>query len=1041
MVQVGNGQKQAIGRINKREVALFGGVLIALLIAVAGAVLLIPRLQMTYSLKQFLPPNHPLLKADDETKRRFALNESQPILVTLELPADKGDWLKVDRLNKLDSITSKFVGREHILQAMSLGTLSLASQGRDDLAVGKLSEIKDAKARRARVAYDRFLTPNIISKDLRRTMVVISAEEAASFQFLEGVMNEVRADLKKAFPEAQVLVGGVPAIQTRLTSMVRSELVQFMSMALVASCLTLLLVFSSVWSAIVPFFAIIIANIFVLAFMAWAGISMTVLAVTIPILVSIAVLSLCAHTMLRFVEEAHRSTGVPRFKTMTVKGSLVLETLAALFSTNLLTSVITCFGFATLLVTQVPVIREFGLTVAVSVLISWISTTAILAPMLAALPVPVARKWVLAEANWVRLVFVYRRGIILSVSIFCIAMALIGQHLHWSARLFDDLPEKEEARIATENIDRSLGGTIPFEILITQTGTEPWNEPAALTNLDILLSKLRKRHEVGSAIGLTEVLRQALGNPQAKVPPTRAAVAQAWFLLTMAEQNPMKQFLTDDGLTARIGLRVRDLPADDVAAAMAAMVRDARQIFPKAQVSTGGMATTVHVLNNELSRHLLEGFFHALGVITVLLFLVFRSWRWTLTAVLPNLVPATVLIGVLALTKTPIKPGVALVFSIALGIAFINTVYLLFRLKDLMKETGRQPHQLIEWTLSLEGNPCLVSSVCVLAGFGIFLASEFGINRTFGTYMLISLFFGLVGDLVFLPALIRQFPSILGSTPKDPGGNLSVEDKETDLMKKTSELPRAAASVALIVSSFIASQTFAAPDANTILKNVGQRMYSKDDSVKIKMKVVEANGSSKDRELEIKRKGGDKQQVLVRLQSPADVSGIGFLSVWSGSKEDQWIYMPSQKKARRVVSGNKAAKFLDTEFAMEDFSANTYAHFTNKVIKEERAPSASVAVIESKARDKGTTYSRILTWVDTTNYQVQKGEYYDANGKLLKTMVFRDYKQFGNTWRAQTMEVRNMQNNRSTVLKIASMKVNSGLADRDFTQSALEDYD
>lgn len=1029
-----------IGKITKREMGLFGGVFALLIVCVALAMLLVPKLKTSYSLKQFLPPNHPLLKADNETRKRFFLDESQPILVTLDLP--KGDWTEADRLNRLEKATLKLGENKQVSGALSLGTLSLASQSSSELNVSKLSDIKDAKARRARIVQDKFLTPILITKDLKRTLAVISVDDGVSNEVMATLIASARKEFKAALPEARISIGGVPAIQNRLTSLVQSELIQFMSMALIASCLTLLLVFSSVWSAVIPFFAIIVANVFVLAFMAWAGMSMTVLAVTIPILVSIAVLSLCAHTMLRLVEEAQHSAGVPRFKNMSLKGSLVLETLASLFSTNLLTSVITCFGFATLLITQVPVIREFGLTVAVSVLISWVSTTAILAPMMAFMPVPVARKWVLAEADWVRLVFVYRRGIIVSVSALCVIMAVVGQGLHWSARLFDDLPEKEEARIATENIDKTMGGTIPFEILIDSSKVnEPWNDPKSVAKLDQVIRKLRRHVEVGSAIGLPDVLRQALGNPVAKIPAKRAAIAEGWFLLQMAESNPLKQFLTSDGSTARVALRLRDMPADRIQAAMMTMVKEVAKAFPNSKVTTGGMATTVHVLNNELSRSLLEGFFHALGVITILLFFVFRSWKWTLTAVLPNLVPATILIGVLAITATPIKPGVALVFSIALGIAFINTVYLLQRLRGLMKETGKQPYELIEKTLRLEGNPCLVSSFCVLAGFGIFLASEFGINRTFGTYMLISLFFGLIGDLVYLPALIRQFPSILGSTGKPPRANLDSQDKENDEMKDIlpKEIGRAAAGVAILFAAGLANA--ATPDANTIMKNVASRMTTKDEAAKIKMKVVESNGTWKERELEIKRKSGNKHQVLVRLMSPADVSGIALLSVSSGGTDDQWIYMPSQKKARRVVSGNKTQKFLDTEFSLEDFSANTYGHFTNTVTKEERAPSAAIAVVESKAKDKATSYSKIMTWVDLASYQIQKAEYYDQGGKLLKTMVFRDYKKFGDAWRAQTIEVRNMQNKRSTVLNIASMKVNGGLADRDFTQSALEDQD
>jgi outer membrane lipoprotein-sorting protein len=126
---------------------------------------------------------------------------------------------------------------------------------------------------------------------------------------------------------------------------------------------------------------------------------------------------------------------------------------------------------------------------------------------------------------------------------------------------------------------------------------------------------------------------------------------------------------------------------------------------------------------------------------------------------------------------------------------------------------------------------------------------------------------------------------------------------------------------------------------------------------------------------------------------------------------------------------------------LEDFSASTYTHFDNKIVREDRQPSAALVIIESKARTPDTSYSKIMTWVDLATYQVQKADYYDPSGKLLKTMVFRDYKKFGQAWRAQTVEVRNMQNSRSTILKMANLRVDSGLTDREFTQTALESAD
>lgn len=1040
---------------------LFGLIMVAIT-AVAPAM----RVESHYSLSQFLPAKHQLITSDLEIRRKYFLDEYQPILVTVGLP--KGDWIQTSNLKALGDVTNNLRVIGEVKGALSLGTVELANQSADSVSVGTLVSIPDETVRRARVMNDRFLKPLLISEEARRALIVVSLRKALTTQTQKDLTEEIRARVAYRIPGAEISVGGVPAIQGQLSSMVKNEMTKFMGLALIAATMALLFVFGSVSSLLVPFFSIFVSNLFVLAFMAKAGIAMTVLSATIPVLVSVTVLSLCIHTMLRYAEIAQHDSANDKF-------GLVLKTFKELLLPNFLTSLTTAFGFGTLLMTKVPVIRDFGLAVSVSVLISWLATTLVMIPLLTMLPLPRVRAWVINEAGWADWIMNRARPVVAAVAVGCMALAIAGRDLHWSARLFDDLPEKEEARRATEEIDRDMGGTIPLEVSIVRPASKsPWNDPRALESLDRLTAKIRSLPEVGSAVGLQDLLRLALGDPKAKIPATSAALAENWFLMSMAEDSQLKRYLTNDGAGTRISVRMKDMEGDRIEKAMAQIEAEARRVFPDAEVSTGGLATIAHQLNNELSKSLLYGFWEALAVITILLAFVFRSVRWTLTAILPNLVPAGVLIGVLALAKTPIKPGVAIVFSIALGIAFNNTVYLLQRLKVLMKESGRGPAEEIGRTLRLEGNPCLVATLCLLAGFGIFLISDFGINRTFGIYMLVSLFSGLVGDLAFLPALLKIMPRILVSTGKPLQTKLTTEplsssgeemrtdsihaaeviplnpaDSSTtqseDSMTAKEILPRVAACfVAVAFTAFSTSAHAANPksDANTILKSVERGLISNDERAFIKVKVVESNGTSKERQIEIKRKSGAKNQVLVRLKAPSDVSGIGLLSVSTGKNEDQWLYMPSQRKARRIVSGNKSQKFLDTEFNLEDFSASTYSRFTNRIVKEERAPSAAVAVIESLAA-KGTqsSYSKILTWVDLNSYQVQKSEYYDGEGKLLKTMVFRNYKKFGTAWRAQTIEVRNMQTQRSTVLQMAGLKLNSGIPDREFTQSALEQGD
>ena len=204
-------------------------------------------------------------------------------------------------------------------------------------------------------------------------------------------------------------------------------------------------------------------------------------------------------------------------------------------------------------------------------------------------------------------------------------------------------------------------------------------------------------------------------------------------------------------------------------------------VFPDSKVQLGGMGAVVHLIQDELSKELIFGFWQAVILIVVLLAFIFRSPRWAVVACLPNLVAPISLLGYLALTHTPIKPGVAIIFSIALGLAFNNTVYVLNRMRALMRRKGRLP---VTRTFYLEGNPCLVSTLIVMIGFSVFLFSYFKLNQTFGACMLVSITAGLIGDLVFLPALLKMYPRLLES--KDSARELVFADPEPRPISKIS---------------------------------------------------------------------------------------------------------------------------------------------------------------------------------------------------------------------------------------------------------------
>jgi len=233
-----------------------------------------------------------------------------------------------------------------------------------------------------------------------------------------------------------------------------------------------------------------------------------------------------------------------------------------------------------------------------------------------------------------------------------------------------------------------------------------------------------------------------------------------------------------------------------------------------------------------------------------------------------------------------------------------------------------------------------------------------------------------------------------------------------------------------------------AGDAKSILNKVSKNVDAKDEVANVKMVITEADGAAKTRELEIRRKGrDDSQKVLVKLQGPADLKGTALLSVSKGKSSDQWLYLPSSKQTRRIQSGkSRSGSFMDSELSYEDMGTSSDAAYVSKVAGKKTDGGREFTLIENTPKGD-STYGKTIIWVDDKTDLVGKIEYFDKSGKPLKVSTFSSYKKFENVWRAQKVSVTNLQNKRGTVLELSGLKLNKGLDDGEFTESALTEGD
>lgn len=207
--------------------------------------------------------------------------------------------------------------------------------------------------------------------------------------------------------------------------------------------------------------------------------------------------------------------------------------------------------------------------------------------------------------------------------------------------------------------------------------------------------------------------------------------------------------------------------------------------------------------------------------------------------------------------------------------------------------------------------------------------------------------------------------------------------------------------------------------------------------------VLMGSGSSTEREFafkQLEKTAADGTKALVMILKPEELAGTGLLSYTNiGRPNDQWIYLPALKKTKRIAGASKSGSFIGSEFSFEDLTPLKLEDYDYALTKTEPCGDASCYVIESKPHDADSSYSKLVTWVRTDNYQNVKADLYNKSGVLFKQATFEDIRQLnGKFWRPFKMTMKNLQNNNETQLIISTYKVQTGLNASNFSQAVLE---
>jgi hypothetical protein len=185
---------------------------------------------------------------------------------------------------------------------------------------------------------------------------------------------------------------------------------------------------------------------------------------------------------------------------------------------------------------------------------------------------------------------------------------------------------------------------------------------------------------------------------------------------------------------------------------------------------------------------------------------------------------------------------------------------------------------------------------------------------------------------------------------------------------------------------------------------------------------------------------------MTRFLEPTDVKGTVSLLIEHADKDDDiWIYLPSTKKVRRLISSNKKDSFVGTDFSYGDVIGHKPKEWNHTLTKEEDVGGKPCYVIESTPKDdtikSNTGYSKRINWIQKDIFVTVKALIYDESGELLKEAKFSNYKVADaakQRYQAFLLETRNVQTEHSTEIRVDESKSNTGVKDDYFTTRYME---
>jgi hypothetical protein len=619
---------------------------------------------------------------------------------------------------------------------------------------------------------------------LDKDIINTSARKDFILEDLQGLI-----DVFEEETDLNVHVSGMPYIRTLSSQSIINEIGKFILAALGVTSLLFFFFFRSFRATVISMCVVIIGVMWAFGILGLLQYEITVLTALIPPLIIVIGIPNCIFLINKYQQEVKKHGN---------QALSLQRVISKIGNATLMTNITTASGFATFIITDSQLLKEFGVVASINIIGIFILSLLIIPIVYSFMPLPKTKhlkhlntKWIYGFVNWMEYIVREKRISVYVVTILLLILSIIGIfQIKISGSPIEDMPKKAKFFKDIRFFEEEFDGIMPIEIVVDTKRKKGVLKPSTLKqmeDLSLVIDEIPELSRPISAVDLVKYSKQAFYNgiPKYYQLPTSQ---ENTFIMDIARKsanngNLLKSFVDSTGQIARITTYMKDVKTDRMETIQAKLQENIDKIFPsdRFDVYMTGSALIFLKGTKYLVNNLILSLALAIGLIALFMAYLFRSFKMIVISLIPNLLPLVITAGLMGYVGVPIKPSTILVFSIAFGISVDDTIHFLAKYRQELATHQWRIKKSVYAALRETGVSMFYTSIVLFFGFSVFAISSFGGTVALGTLVSATLLFAMLSNLILLPSLLL-------SLERNIANKKVLKEPQIDILPKNEEL-------------------------------------------------------------------------------------------------------------------------------------------------------------------------------------------------------------------------------------------------------------